>query len=254
MSTSVPLLIVAAGTVGFLHSILPDHCVPLAVVARTQRWSIAHVARIGFLASVGYVVTSLIIAAIIAAVGLQFRSTFETKQGHIVGLTLILSGIAFLVWSLMGHGGHSHGPVGHSHEHGHGHDHQDGHDHNHDHGHDHDHTDVEPHRRGHGTAVVPAERSPLQRFAAIAGPFGAAASPDLTILPVALAASAIGLGAVLSTLVSFSLVTLGTFVVLTVAATLAGYQVKGEWLEEHGNLITTLLLIAIGIVVFFNLV
>jgi hypothetical protein len=56
----------------------------------------------------------------------------------------------------------------------------------------------------------------------------AAASPDLTILPVALAASAIGLGAVLGTLVSFTIVTLGTFVVLTVAATLAGYQVKGE--------------------------
>lgn len=94
----------------------------------------------------------------------------------------------------------------------------------------------------------------LQRFAAIAGPFGAAASPDLTILPVALAARAIGLGAVLGTLVSFTIVTLGTFVVLTVAATLAGYQVKGDWLEQHGNLITALVLIAIGVVVFLNLV
>jgi nickel/cobalt transporter (NicO) family protein len=244
MSTSVPLLIVAAGTVGFLHSILPDHWVPLAVVARTQRWSIAHVARISFLASVGHVVTSLIIAGIIAVIGLQFRSTFETQQGHIVGVILILTGIAFLLWSLTGHGGHSHGPGGNSHHH----DDDHGHDHNHD------HADVGPHMHSHSTAAVPAERSPLQRFAAIAGPFGAAASPDLTILPVALAASAIGLGAVLGTLLSFSLVTLGTFVVLTVAATLAGYQVKGEWLEEHGNLITTLLLIAIGIVVFFNLV
>ena len=37
MSTSVPLLIIAAGTVGFLHSILPDHWVPLALVGRTRR-------------------------------------------------------------------------------------------------------------------------------------------------------------------------------------------------------------------------
>lgn len=103
-TTSVPLLIVAAGTVGFLHSILPDHWVPLAVVGRTQRWSIARVARISFLASVGHVLTSIIIASVIAVIGLQFRSAFETEQGHIVGIVLVLTGIAFLVWGLTGHG------------------------------------------------------------------------------------------------------------------------------------------------------
>jgi hypothetical protein len=100
---------------------------------------------------------------------------------------------------------------------------------------------------------VGGEGTAFRRFAAIAGPFGAAASPDLTILPVALATSAIGMGAVLATLVSFSLVTLVTFVVLTVAATLAGYQVKGEWLEEHGNLITAAVLIVIGLAVYIGL-
>lgn len=70
---------------------------------------------------------------------------------------------------------------------------------------------------------------------------------------MALAASAIGLAAVLGTLVSFTVVTLGTFVVLTVVATLAGYQVKGDWLEEDGNLITALVLVTIGVDVFLNL-
>lgn len=229
-TTSVPLLIIAAGTVGFLHSILPDHWVPLAVVGRTQHWSIARVARVSFLASIGHVVTSLVIAGVIAVVGLQFRHAFETQQGHIVGVILILTGIGFLIWSLTGHGGHSH-----DHEHHHGHD--DGHarDDEDDHG------------------AHPADASFVRRFAAIAGPFGAAASPDLTILPVALAASAVGVGAVLGSLLSFSIVTIGTFVVLTVAATLAGYQVKGEWLEEHGNLLTAIVLIGIGIAVYVGL-
>lgn len=226
MSRSIPLLIIAAGTVGFLHSILPDHWVPLAVIARTQRWSIAHVARASFLASVGHVLTSLILAGVIAAVGLEFRHTLETEQGRIVGAILVLTGIAFLIWSLTGHGHHHH----------------------HDHHHDHDH-----HHHDHGAHPVGGEGTAFRRFAAIAGPFGAAASPDLTILPVALAASAIGIGAVLATLVSFSLVTLVTFVVLTVAATLAGYQVKGEWLEEHGNLITAAVLIVIGLAVYIGL-
>lgn len=233
-STSVPLLIVAAGTVGFLHSILPDHWVPLAVVARTQRWGISRVARISFLASVGHVLTSIIIAGVIAFVGLQFRSAFETQQGHIVGVVLVLTGIGFLVWGLTGHGHHHH----------------------HEHGHDHPPADEDVHDDGglHHAHAYPSSdnRSPARRFAAIAVPFGAAASPDLTILPVALAASAVSRAAVVGCLISFSAVTLGTFVVLTVAATLAGYQVKGEWLEEHGSAITAVVLIAIGIAVFLG--
>lgn len=228
-STSIPLLLAAAGAVGFLHSILPDHWVPLAVIARTQRWSIVHTARISLLASVGHVLTSIILAGIIAAVGLQFRSTFETQQGHIVGIILILTGVGFALWALTGHG--------HEHEHGH--------EHPHGPGIEHDHAGEMERQR--------FQRQPvLRRFAAIAVPFGAAASPDLTVLPVALAASAIGIGTVVGVLTAFSLVTLSTFVVLTVAATLAGYQVKGEWLEEHGNLITGGVLIAIGIAVYLG--
>lgn len=233
-TTSVPLLIIAAGTVGFLHSILPDHWVPLAVIGRTQRWSIAHVARVSFLASVGHVLTSLIIAAIVAAIGLQFRSQFETQQGHIVGAILVVTGLGFLVWSLTGHGGHSHEHESHIHFDAQGHMH-------------------EPAHRAHASSGASGNSSALRRFAAIAGPFGAAASPDLTILPVALAASAVGIGAVAGSLISFSVVTIGTFITLTVAATLAGYQVKGEWLEDHGNLITAIVLIAIGIAVYVGL-
>ncbi len=219
--------LIAAGTVGFLHSILPDHWVPLAVIGRTQRWSIARVARVSLLASVGHVLTSIIIAGIIALVGLQFRHTFETQQGHIVGIVLVLTGIGFLVWGLTGHGHHHH------------------HDGNHV------HTDTADHDRGPSAAAH--EGSLARRFAGIAVPFGAAASPDLTILPVALAASAVGIGAVAGTLITFSAVTLATFVTLTVAATIAGYQVEGEWLEEHGNLLTALVLIGIGVAVYLGL-
>lgn len=236
-STSVPLLLIAAGTVGFLHSILPDHWVPLAVVARTQRWTLVRTARTSLLASVGHVLTSIVLGGIIALVGLQFRKTFEAQQGHIVGVVLIITGIGFAVWALTGHGHH--------------------HDHDHDHGvheavaHPDDvesfHFDRDEHADG------PDQQPLARRLAGIAVPFGAAASPDLTILPIFLAASAVGAGTVIGVLSVFSLVTLTTFVVLTVGATVAGYQVKGEWLEDHGNLITAVVLGAIGIAVYFGL-
>jgi hypothetical protein len=232
-STSIPLLLAAAGTVGFLHSILPDHWVPLAVVARTRRWSVVHTARVSLLASIGHVATSIILAGIIAVIGLQFRSAFETQQGHIVGVILILTGLGFAAWSLSGH----------------------------DHEHSHDDSFLSEVEHDHVPGEEPGSERDLHgrnqrlvsRFAAIAVPFGAAASPDLSVLPVALAASAIGIGTVVGVLGVFSLVTLSTFVVLTVAATLAGYQVKGEWLEEYGNFITGGILIAIGIAVYVGI-
>lgn len=250
--TSVPLLLVAAGTVGFLHSILPDHWVPLAVVARTQRWTIFHTARISLLASIGHVLTSIVLGGIIALVGLQFRSAFVSQQGHIVGVVLVLTGIGFFIWGLSGHGHHHHD---HDHEHGlsHGGDHEHGHSHGHDdeHEHSHDYGHTHEHSHEHGAHPI-AEGTLLRRLAGIAVPFGAAASPDLTILPVFLAASAVGLGAVAGVLTTFSVVTLATFVVLTVLATLAGYQVKGEWLEKNGNTITAIVLIGIGIAVYLG--
>jgi hypothetical protein len=79
-----------------------------------------------------------------------------------------------------------------------------------------------------------------------------AASPDLTILPVALAASAMGAPMVGGVLGVFAALTIVTFVGLTVIATLAGYQIKGVWLEKNANTITSLVLVAIGVVAFIG--
>jgi threonine/homoserine/homoserine lactone efflux protein len=77
-------------------------------------------------------------------------------------------------------------------------------------------------------------------------PFGAAASPDLTILPVFLAATAAGALASIATVVTFSLVTILTIVGLSVGATLGGRTVREAWLERWGNTATALVLMVIG--------
>ena len=93
----------------------------------------------------------------------------------------------------------------------------------------------------------------LGHLAAIAVPFGVAASPDLTFLPIAIAASAYSAATVGAVLGVFSVVTLMSFVGLTLIATAAGYQVQGEWLEKNASTITSLVLIAIGVVAFVGL-
>jgi nickel/cobalt exporter len=248
-ATSIFLLLGAAAVVALLHSILPDHWVPLAIIARTQRWSIMKTARVSALAAAGHIIASLLLGGIIALIGLQFQHALETQQGHIIGGILMLTGIGFLIWGLLG-GGHGHHHTGEGHTHGEMNEHD--HDHIYEHE-EHDHDHIHNHEPALETKKLARQRTLAGRLAAIAVPFGVAASPDLTILPVALAASALGGTAIVSVLGVFAALTLLTFVGLTVLATLAGYQIKGVWLEKNANTITSLVLIVIGIVAFIGL-
>lgn len=93
----------------------------------------------------------------------------------------------------------------------------------------------------------------LGRLSAVAVPFGVTASPDLSFLPLALAAAAYGVGTVGVVLGVFALVTIITFVGLTLIATAVGYQMHGEWLEKNANTITSLVLIVIGVIAYIGL-
>jgi nickel/cobalt transporter (NicO) family protein len=268
MSFTTPALLAAAAGVGFGHAVLPDHWVPLSVIARTQRYPLRRVLRLSGLAGLAHVALSLILGAIVIGVGLQFRSIVERRESLIVGGLLIATGAVFLVFELLGrghghshdeHGGHSHG---HGHGDGHGHDHghhSQGYDHSH---HDHDGAHDLDHQRAAGivdvatSAPTPREHSQSRtaRLLAFAVPFGAAASPDLTILPVFLAASAVGLAAATGTLIAFSLVTLGTVVGLTMLGAIAGYQLRGAWVDKSANLIAAVVLLIIGVLVACSII
>lgn len=219
MSAALAPLLAAAG-VALGHAVLPDHWVPLAVIGRTRRYPLGRIARLSGLAGVTHVIVSLALGAVIIVIGLQLRSQIEHAQDTIVGLLLIGTGIAFAVVELSGRGHH------HPHETEHVHVHDDRHEQAH-----------------------PPPRSRLHAFAGIAVPFGAAASPDLTILPVFLAATAAGTGAAIGSLVVFALVTVATIVGLTLAAAAGGYQLRAPWLERWGNAFTAAVLVTIGALV-----
>lgn len=269
MHSPILLLLLAAATLGVVHAALPDHWAPIAVVARTQAWSLARTARISLLAAAGHVVASLTLGGVIAVIGLQFLRQAENQQAHIVGAVLVLTGFAFLAWGFTGHG-HAHEHRWHDdspeHEHEpHQHDHAVGvitkvkgsHVHEHAHGgrrHSHRHNhEAFIRARADLIAKRAAEPTLVGRLTAIIVPFGVAASPDLTFLPVAAAASAYGLSSVVGVLGVFAVFTMVAFVTLAVTATAAGYHMRGEWLENNANTITSVLLVAIGVFVFAGL-
>jgi nickel/cobalt exporter len=218
--SATPALLAASAGVGFGHAILPDHWVPLAVLGRSRRYPLSRVARLSGLAGVAHVLVSILLGAVIIAVGLQFRSTVQSAQDTIIGCALILTGLGFVVLELTGRG------------------------HHHEHGHDHDH-DHEHH---------PGEEGRFRGLASVMVPFGAAASPDLTILPVFLASATVGVSTAVGSLVIFAVVTIGTIVGLTLAACFGGYQIQGQWLERWGNAFTALTLVVIGALVLTGVV
>jgi nickel/cobalt transporter (NicO) family protein len=240
MSATTPALLAAAAGVGFGHAVLPDHWIPLAVLGRARRYPMAKIARLSGLAGVAHVMLSIVLGAVIIAVGLQFRSSVSSAQDAIIGCLLIATGVGFGVLEATGRGHH------HDHDHAHDHDHE--HADSHDHGHSHDHE----HRHDHGHShrhADPDEGRGIRRMAAIMVPFGAAASPDLTILPVFLAATTAGVATAVGSVLVFGAVTIGTIVGLTLGAAKGGYQVRGEWLDRWGNAITAGVLVIIGALV-----
>jgi hypothetical protein len=226
MNSTTPALFAAAAGVAIGHAILPDHWVPLAVLGRARRYPLAKVARLSGLAGIAHVLLSILLGAVIVAVGLQFRSMIQSAQDTIIGGLLIATGLGFIAFELSGHG------------HGHGHDHG---EHAHGHTHNNDHDD-------------PDARSGVRGLAAVMVPFGAAASPDLTILPVFLAATAVGVPTAIGSLVIFAAVTIATIVGLTLLAAKGGYQIQGLWLDRWGNAITAAVLLVIGTLVLARVI
>ena len=109
------LLVAAVATVGVLHTIVPDHWVPIALIARQRGWSRSETARAALQAGIGHILSTLLIALAVWLAGAAFAQRF----GHIVDTVSSLALIAFGGWfaisawrDLRMHGGH-----GHSHSH-----------------------------------------------------------------------------------------------------------------------------------------
>ena len=123
------LLIGAVASVGVLHTIVPDHWVPITLIARQRGWSKAETARAAFQAGAGHVLSTLLIGLVVWLAGVVAAARF----GHLVETASSIALIAFGGWIAIsawrelrtsgGHGhSHSHG-FGQSEEHRH-HDHQ----------------------------------------------------------------------------------------------------------------------------------
>jgi hypothetical protein len=247
ITTSVIVLLLAGASVAIFHVILPDHWMPIAVVARAQRWSTARTTRVAVWTGVGHVLGSIALGVVVMILGYGLKGILRL-EGPIVGIVLVLTGVGLFLWSLR--------QPGHSHPHPHGATHDHDHAHTHDHHHEHTNLHEADHEDEHGHTHEPDHHHPhahgdhddgrRSRVAWLV-PAGIAASPDPTILPVFLAAIAVNVRTAIAVLIVYALVTIIAMTGLTLAAVWGGYQVKWAWLEHHSNQVTAAVLVALGI-------
>ena len=124
------LLVGAVAAVGVLHTIVPDHWVPIALIGRQRGWSKAETARAALQAGTGHVVSTLLIAAAVWLAGVAFADRF----GHLVDALSGVALIGFAGWIAVG--AWRGVQPGDGHQQGHGHSHV-----THTNGHSHDHHD-----------------------------------------------------------------------------------------------------------------
>jgi len=154
------LLLVAVAAVGVFHTIVPDHWLPITLLARQEGWTRRETARAAAGAGLGHSLSTLAIGFVIWLAGAALAARFANAVSTIASLALI----GFGLWIIFGplrdlrHGGHSHGHHGHSHGHHHHHHHGQSSEHEHDHGDGHSH----PHPHEHAHAPNPGHEEEAQ--------------------------------------------------------------------------------------------
>src|SRR5579864_1191488 len=92
--TAEILLVCAVAAVGVLHTMVPDHWVPIALVARQCGWTRTQTARAAFTAGSGHVISTLLIGLAVWIAGVAFAARF----GNVADLVSSIGLIGFGLW------------------------------------------------------------------------------------------------------------------------------------------------------------
>ncbi len=234
-------LIAAVGAVGILHTMVPDHWAPIALLARKSGWSRAFAMRTAVRAGAGHVLSTLAIAVVVWLLGVVVAKTI----GH--ALVLISSAALVLFGGYVAFGALRELRDGHDHHH-HGHAHEHRHADGTIHAHWHEHHDNDWHGAD-GTLVLHEHTHAAAGAASLALILGS--SPMVEGIPAFFAAGKYGLAQLSAMAAVFAASTILTYALL-VRASLAGLErLNLGKVERYGELLSGLLVAALGAIFVF---
>jgi hypothetical protein len=87
------ILLGAVIAVGVLHTLVPDHWVPIAVVARNFHWTRAQTAWAAAIAGLGHTLSTLVIGVVVWLAGLALAVRFGNLASILAGIALVAFGL-----------------------------------------------------------------------------------------------------------------------------------------------------------------
>jgi nickel/cobalt transporter (NicO) family protein len=213
----VSALIVAAVSIAALHALAPDHWVPFAALARSQRWSAVRTASVTAVCGAGHVTVSVVIGIAGAVFGIGLFESFGAALEGVAPFVLIGFGLAYAAWG----GGRILRERWHRRMHAAGAPH---------HHHSHHHLD-------HYAASA---RALFLLFCA---------DPCVAVIPLMLAAVPAGWTAALAVVAAYELATIATMVALVLPARAATRAVTAGWVDRFGDLLAGGVIAMVGVLV-----
>jgi hypothetical protein len=203
-------LALAAVTVGSLHTLAPDHWIPFAALARAQRWSAAHTARVTIACGLGHVTVSALLGLGGLFFGLRVMEVFGRRMEALAGILLVGFGLAYAAWGLRRAAGRRL----------HGHPHL-----RYDHVHD------------------ASKTTAWSLF------FLFSADPCVAVIPLLFAAAPLGAARTAGIVLLYELATITTMVALVLPARAGARVLRAGWLDRFGDAAAGGVIAAAGIVV-----
>jgi ABC-type nickel/cobalt efflux system permease component RcnA len=249
MDSSGLVLVGAVAAVGVLHTIVPDHWVPITLIARQRGWSKAETARVALKAGAGHVLSTLTIALVIWIGGVAVATRF----GHWVDTIASVALIGFGAWIAIG--------AWRDLRTGHGHSH-------HGHGYSRDFSHLQGARPVHGLELQKIDTEhgevELSIFESGVPPHGhphpektknrtallliLGSSPMVEGIPAFFAASKYGVGLIILMSLMFAATTIATYMLLCVYSVAGLQRVSLGPLERYGEVISGGFIALVGLV------
>jgi nickel/cobalt transporter (NicO) family protein len=203
-------LALAAVTVGSLHTLAPDHWIPFAALARTQRWSAARTTLVTVACGFGHVTVSALLGLGGLFFGLRMMESLGRRMEALAGILLIGFGVAYAVWGLQRAAGHR--------LHGHPHAHY-------DHVHD------------------ASRKTAWSLFLLFS------ADPCVAVIPLLFAAAPLGAARTTGVVLLYELATIGTMVLLVLPARAGARVLHAPWLDRYGHAVAGTVIAVTGVTV-----
>jgi nickel/cobalt transporter (NicO) family protein len=228
--TSTPvLLVVSACATAVIHALIPDHWLPFAILARTERWSERRLVAIVGLTGVLHVTVSLTLGALLAFAGSAAGRVAARRAGAslepLAGGLLALFGIVYGLWA---HRREARAHADGTHAHGHG-------------------ALASLHAHGHLLSRLSGRSASAGALVAIIG-----ISPCVLLQPILFASAAEGWGTAAAAAAGFALCTIATMLLVAILARRGLERLDLGFFTRFGDLLSGLVIAAIGVVVLWQ--